>query len=58
MCHISLYSNAISKNSIFFKVSFKKTKTKPTKTILLFAKGKIPRTKQRAISWILIPSSG
>lgn len=44
MGHISLYSNAISKNSIFFKVSFKK-KTN-TKTILLFAKGKTPRTKQ------------
>lgn len=27
MCHISLYSNAISKNSIFFKVVKKKKKT-------------------------------
>lgn len=55
MGHISLYSNAISKTPFSSKSPSKK---KTTKTILLFAKGKIPRTKQRAISWILIPSSG
>ena len=54
--HFSLFQG--HKQKLPFLQSLLQKKKNPIKTILLFAKGKIPRTKQRAISWILIPSSG